>query len=80
MKIRQIEAAERPTVSLPVQAYAFESSPGPRLTAAGMSGLIYGVLDPDEVVLRGFGQVPAEAAARLRLLFPRRIPYLFAHF
>ncbi len=27
MKIRQIEAGERPTVSLPVQAYAFESSP-----------------------------------------------------
>jgi hypothetical protein len=45
-----------------------------------MSGLIYGVLDPDEVVIRGLGQVPAEAAARLRLLFPRRVPYLFAHF
>ena len=50
------------------------------LTAAGMSGLIYGVLDPDEVVIRGLGQVPAEAAARLRLLFPRRVPYLFANF
>ena len=54
--------------------------PEATLTAAGMSGLIYGVLDPDEVVIRGFGQVSAEVAARLRLLFPRRIPYLFAHF
>jgi predicted acetyltransferase len=54
--------------------------PEATLTAAGMSGLIYGVLDPDEVVVRGLGQVPAEAAARLRLLFPRRVPYLFAHF
>jgi predicted acetyltransferase len=54
--------------------------PEATLTAAGMSGLIYGVLDPDEVVIRGFGEVPAEAAARLRSLFPRRIPYLFASF
>ena len=50
------------------------------LTAAGMSGLIYGVLDPDDVVVRGFGDVPAEVASRLRVLFPRRIPYLFASF
>jgi predicted acetyltransferase len=50
------------------------------LTAAGMSGLIYGVLDPDDVVVRGFGDVPAEAASRLRVLFPRRVPYLFASF
>ena len=50
------------------------------LTAAGMSGLIYGVLDPDDVVVRGFGEVPAEVASRLRVLFPRRVPYLFASF
>ncbi len=54
--------------------------PEAMLTAAGISGLIYGVLDPDEVAIRGFGQVPAEVAARLRQLFPRRIPYLFASF
>jgi predicted acetyltransferase len=50
------------------------------LTAAGLSGLIYGVLDPDDVVVRGFGDVPSEVAPRLRALFPRRIPYLFASF
>jgi predicted acetyltransferase len=50
------------------------------LTAAGLSGLVYGVLDPDEVVIRGFGRVPGEAAARLRALFPRRVPYLCAKF
>jgi predicted acetyltransferase len=50
------------------------------LTAMGMSGLIYGVLDPDDVVVRGFGEVPAEVASRLRVLFPRRVPYLFASF
>jgi predicted acetyltransferase len=50
------------------------------LTAAGLSALVYGVLDPAELVIRGLGQVPADAAARLRLLFPARVPYLYARF
>jgi predicted acetyltransferase len=50
------------------------------LTAAGLSGLIYGVLDPDELPIRGFGQVSGPAAERLRTLFPRALPYLHAHF
>ncbi|MEV0393659.1 GNAT family N-acetyltransferase [Polymorphospora rubra] len=56
--------------------------PGPvaTLTAAGLSGLVYGVLDPVEAGLRGFGTVSDDAAAQLRLLFPRQIPYLFADF
>ena len=33
-----------------------------------------------EVSIRGFGQVQGDAAARLRALFPRRIPYVFAVF
>lgn len=50
------------------------------LTVPGLSGLIYGVLDPEDVVVRGFGAVPVDAAAQLRALFPRRVPYLFAGF
>jgi predicted N-acetyltransferase YhbS len=50
------------------------------LTAAGLSALVYGVLDPDDVVIRGLGEVPGDCAARLRTLFPRAIPYLFAQF
>jgi len=46
----------------------------------GLSGLVYGVLDPDELAVRGFGQAGAEAAERLRTLFPRALPYLHAHF
>jgi hypothetical protein len=50
------------------------------LTAAGLAGLVYGVLDPGEVALRGMGSVPAEAATGLRALFPRCLPYLVAAF
>jgi predicted N-acetyltransferase YhbS len=54
--------------------------PDATLTVAGLSGLVYGVLDPDELPIRGFGQVGAAAAERLRTLFPRALPYLHAHF
>ncbi|MFF3853225.1 enhanced intracellular survival protein Eis [Micromonospora sp. NPDC002575] len=54
--------------------------PAATLTAAGLSALAYGVLDPAEVDVRGLGRVPADAAAELRRLFPRRLPYLFADF
>ncbi|HEV2377770.1 MAG TPA: GNAT family N-acetyltransferase [Streptosporangiaceae bacterium] len=50
------------------------------LTAAGLSGLVYGVLDPDDVVVRGYGQLGPEAAALLRTLFPRCVPYVSARF
>jgi len=56
------------------------AGPEATLTVAGLSGLVYGVLDPDEVIIRGYGRVPPEAAARLRALFPRRAPYLCAKF
>jgi predicted acetyltransferase len=54
--------------------------PDATLTVAGLSGLIYGVLDPDELPVRGFGHAGTEAAERLRTLFPRALPYLHAHF
>lgn len=54
--------------------------PAATLTATGLSALAYGVLDPVEVDIRGFGSVPADAAAELRRLFPRELPYLFADF
>jgi predicted acetyltransferase len=54
--------------------------PAATLTVPGLSGLIYGVLDPDELAPRGLGTVPGDAAAQLRALFPRRRPYLFEQF
>ncbi|NBE82606.1 GNAT family N-acetyltransferase [Micromonospora rubida] len=56
------------------------AAPTATLTAAGLSALAYGVLDPAEVDVRGLGQVPADAAVELRRLFPRRLPYLYADF
>jgi hypothetical protein len=50
------------------------------LTAAGLSALVYGVLDPEEVVVRGLGEIPRDAAARLRRLFTRCQPYVCARF
>src|SRR5260370_35341764 len=50
------------------------------LTAAGLSALVYGVLDPDDLVVRGLGDVTGDPAARLRRLFPGRVPFLYAPF
>jgi predicted acetyltransferase len=50
------------------------------LTAAGLSALVYGVLDPEDIALRGLGDITAETAARLRTLFPRQVPCLYARF
>jgi hypothetical protein len=61
-------------------AKAGGAAAGPTLTAAGLSALVYGVLDPEENVIRGLGDIPAGPAARLRALFPRQVPYLYARF
>ncbi|BCL15137.1 GNAT family N-acetyltransferase [Micromonospora sagamiensis] len=54
--------------------------PTATLTAAGLSALVYGALDPAEVVVRGLGDVPVDAMLELRRLFPRELPYLCANF
>ncbi|MFY1698921.1 GNAT family N-acetyltransferase [Solwaraspora sp. WMMA2101] len=56
-----------------------DTGPTPRatLTAAGLSGLAYGVLDPLDLVARGLGEVDAEAAVQLRTLLPRCTPHAF---
>lgn len=47
------------------------------LTAAGLSGLAYGVLGPVDVVARGLGEIPEAAAVELRALLPRCTPHAF---
>jgi predicted N-acetyltransferase YhbS len=57
-----------------------KNEPRATFTCAGISALAYGVLDPVEVVTRGFGQIEASAYDSLTALFPKRMPYLFADF
>jgi predicted N-acetyltransferase YhbS len=54
--------------------------PTATLTAAGLSALVYGVLDPVEVAIRGLGAVPDDAATQLRTMWTRQIPYLAVGF
>ncbi|PWR05054.1 GNAT family N-acetyltransferase [Micromonospora acroterricola] len=68
------------TGSLELSAATGGRAPAATLTAAGLSALAYGVLDPAELPFRGLGEVPADAAVELRGIFPRRVPYLFADF
>jgi len=50
------------------------------LTAAGFAALVYGVLDPVDIAVRGLGTVPPGSLAGLRTLFPPRVPYVCAEF
>jgi predicted acetyltransferase len=50
------------------------------LTVGGFSALLYGVLDPVEVLTRGLGKVSPESITPLATLFPRQMPYLYADF
>jgi len=63
---------------------ALEVSRGGRptatLTSAGLSALVYGVLDPEELPLRGLGQLDTDAVTELRTLFPRATPFIGAYF
>ena len=54
--------------------------PAARMTAAGFSGLVYGVLDPVDVITRGFGEIEPSAVEPLRELFPRAMPQVFSSF
>ena len=56
------------------------AEPEATLTAPGLSALVYGVADPDDLVVRGLADISPDAAARLRVLFPRCHPYLYAAF
>ncbi|HVX47426.1 MAG TPA: GNAT family N-acetyltransferase [Mycobacteriales bacterium] len=63
-----------------LQVYPGRSEPAATLTSHGLAGLVFGTLDPDEVELRGFGSVPAEAAEALATLFPRAWPHVYSTF
>jgi hypothetical protein len=55
-------------------------SPEATLTVPGLSGLVYGVLDPGDVVVRGLGHLPSDVMPELSRLFSRLSPYFFSRF
>lgn len=55
-------------------------TPTATLTSHGLAALVYGVLDPIEIRLRGYGTLDAGTAQALRTLFPPAVPYLYASF
>jgi predicted acetyltransferase len=63
-----------------LQVSPASGSPEITLTSPGLAGLVYGVLDPADLVVRGFGTVPADTFGELATLFPRALPYFFSRF
>jgi predicted acetyltransferase len=51
-----------------------------KLSAAALAGLVYGVLDPDDVVARGLATIPAGSRQALRTMFPPAAPYVLLSF
>jgi hypothetical protein len=50
------------------------------LCIQGLSALVYGVNDPEDFPIRGWGAPSAETAAAMRTMFPSRLPYLHEHY
>jgi predicted acetyltransferase len=50
------------------------------LSIQGLSALIYGTHDPGDFAIRGWGNPPAAVQARLRAMFPPRVPFLHEYF
>lgn len=61
-----------------------EVSPGTgadcNLTIQGLSALVYGVTDPADFAIRGWGDPSPELQNRLRVMFPPQYPYLHEYY
>ena len=65
---------------LAVQRLPADGAADVTVSAVGLAALVYGVADPDEVALRGWGTVPAVVRPVLGSLFDRRIPFVHEDF
>ncbi len=54
--------------------------PAAAVTGHGLAALVYGLLDPAELGLRGYGQVDPATQQLLRTMFPRQVPFLLEAF
>jgi hypothetical protein len=52
--------------------------PDCRMSVQGLTGLIYGVYAPEEINLRGWGEIDEQSGQILQKMFPPAIPFLHA--
>jgi predicted acetyltransferase len=50
------------------------------LSIQGLSALVYGVNDPDDFAIRGWGNPPSDIIDTMRTMFPPMLPYLHEHY
>lgn len=50
------------------------------LTIQGFSALVYGVNDPEDFAIRGWGNPSPEIVATMRTMFPPKLPYLHEYY
>jgi predicted acetyltransferase len=50
------------------------------LSIQGLSALVYGVNDPDDFTIRGWGDPSPDVAATMRMMFPPKLPYLHEYY
>ncbi len=51
-----------------------------KLTIQGLSALLYGVNDPEDFSIRGWGNPRIEIMAAMRTMFPPKLPYLHEYY
>ena len=50
------------------------------LTIQGLSALVYGINDPGDFAIRGWGNPPLNVVETMRAMFPPKLPYLHEHY
>jgi len=65
---------------LEISTQGDEKRPDCTLTIQGLSALVYGVADPADFAIRGWGDPPPELLNTLRRMFPLQLPYLHEYY
>ncbi len=65
LRVERMDAGARPDCDLTIQ---------------GVTALVYGAHDPDDLAIRGWGDPSLETQATMRAMFPPRTPHLHERF
>ena len=63
-----------------LQVTRTDDTPDCTLSVHGLTALIYGLRDPGEFALRGWGNPSPETQAMMRAMFPATQPFMYATF